>query len=108
MGSDRVATNIKHRARELLPRGDAAPSGDAMAHAFAERYGAECGYVGPGHRWVTWARKRWIQDSRGSVFALIRKLAFETVRPRSARPPLWHAPPPTLLAPGWNNGVDSR
>jgi hypothetical protein len=77
MASDRVATNLEGRAKkvakELSPCGDKAYSGDAMARAFAEGYGAGCGYVEFGHRGVTWARKRWIQDSTGDVCALIRK-----------------------------------
>jgi hypothetical protein len=112
MASDRVVINLEDRARQIAketsPRGDAAPSEDAMALAFVQRYGAEYRYVAPWHRWIMWDGKRWVQDSTGSVIALIRKLVLEAMRPWNAKPPLWHAPPPMLLAPGWNQGVDLR
>jgi putative DNA primase/helicase len=83
MASDRVVINLEERARQVArepsPRGDAAPSEDAMALAFVQRYGTEYRYVAPWHRWIMWDGKRWVQDSTGSVFALIRKLVHEAV-----------------------------
>jgi putative DNA primase/helicase len=83
MASDRVVINLEDRARQVAreasPRGDAAPSEDAMALAFVQRYGVEYRYVAPWHRWITWDGKRWVQDSTGSVFALIRKIVYEAV-----------------------------
>ena len=83
MVSDRVVINLEERARqaarEASQRGDAAPSEDAMALAFVQRYGAEYRYVAPWHRWIMWDGKRWVQDSTGSVFAVIRKLVHEAV-----------------------------
>src|SRR5208282_5561024 len=83
MASDGVVINLedldRRVAREASPRGDSAPSEDTMAQAFAERYGAECGYVWPWHHRVTRTRKRWTQDSTGNVFALIRKLVLLAV-----------------------------
>src|SRR5208283_1856601 len=83
MASDRVVINLDERARQVArepsPRGDTAPSEDAMALAFVQRYGAEYRYVAPWHRWIMWNGKRWVQDSTGSVFALIRKLIHEAV-----------------------------
>ena len=106
MASDRVAINVedhaKQVAREPSPRGDVATSEDAMALAFAERYGTECGYVVPGYRRVTWARKRRIQASTGNVFALIRK--FVLLAMSGTKEEHWTATaaasPATLLAPG--------
>src|SRR5271156_1730646 len=83
MASDRVVINLEERARqaarEASPRGDAAPSKDAMALAFVQRYGAEYRYVAPRCRWTKWSRKRWLQDFTGSVFALIRKFVLQAV-----------------------------
>jgi len=50
-----------------------------MASAFVARFGHEYRYVAPWHRWITWDGKRWVQDSTGSVFALIRKIVYEAV-----------------------------
>ena len=83
MTTERVVINLEDRARqvprEASPRGDAAPSEDAMALAFVQRYRAEYRYLAPWHRWIMWDGKRWVQDSTGSVFALIRKLVREAV-----------------------------
>jgi hypothetical protein len=83
MASDRVVMNLDQRARKggdgLLPGDGSAPSEDAMASAFVQRYGAEYRYVAPWHHWIMWDGKRWVQDSTGSVFALIRKLVHEAV-----------------------------
>src|SRR5208283_2428923 len=83
MASDRVVINLDQRARKggdgLLPGDGSAPSEDAMASAFVARFGHEYRYVAPWHRWITWDGKRWVQDSTGSVFALIRKIVYEAV-----------------------------
>lgn len=79
MGTKRVVINVEVRAKqvskELPPRGDTGPSDDVMASAFVTRYGAEYRYVAAWYRWIMWDGKRWVQDSTGSVFALIRRSA---------------------------------
>ncbi len=84
MALDRVVINLDQRARKgpdgLQPGDGSAPSEDAMASAFVARFGHEYRYVAPWHRWIMWDGKRWVQDSTGSVFALIRKLVHEAVR----------------------------
>src|SRR5206468_5984324 len=53
---------------------NAARSEDATALAFVAVHGQQHRYVAPWHRWLKWDGKRWIEDSTGHVFALIRDL----------------------------------
>ena len=57
----------------------AAPSEDALALAFVARHGRDYRYVAPWHRWMRWDGKRWVPDSTGHVFALIRAMVREVV-----------------------------
>jgi hypothetical protein len=108
MTSDHVVIKIEdgasNVAKELQPRGDTVHTECAVAAEFLARHGPENRHITPRPRWIKCDGERRIQESRGSVFAHIRKLVLEAVRPTSAGPPLWHASPATLLAPGRNHG----
>ena len=69
----------RHAPRELYSPDGSAPSEDAMALGFVARYGREYRYVAPWHRWIRWEGKRWVPDSTGHVFALIRAMVREVV-----------------------------
>jgi hypothetical protein len=112
MASDRVVIDLEVRAsevaKELQPQSDTAHAECAVTAECLARHGLENAHLALRHRWIMWDGKRWVQDSTGSVFALIRKLVLEAVGPRSAGPPLWNASRATLLAPGWNHGGGLR
>ena len=112
MTSDRVAISPEdcagNVAKELQPCGDTTRSEGVVASAFQVRHRPENRHIDLRRRWIKWDGERRIQEFTGSVFALIRKLVIEAVRPRSAGPPLSHASPATLLAPGWNHGGGLR
>ena len=112
MASDPVAIKLEdcasNVAKELQPHGDTAGSEGVVASASQVRHGPENRHIAPRLRWIKWDGERRILESTGSVFALIRKLVLEAVGPRSAGPPLWHAPPATPLAPGWNHSGGLR
>ena len=83
MATEGIVVSLEERARhpprELPSTEDSARSEDAMALAFVARYGRDFRYVAPWHRWIRWDGKRWIPDSTGRVFALIRSLVREAV-----------------------------
>jgi hypothetical protein len=112
MASDRVVIDLEVRAsevaKELQPQRDTAYAECAVTAECLARYGLENTHIALRRRWIKWDGERRIQGFAGSVFALIRKLVLEAVGPRSAGPPLWHAPPATPLAPGWNHGGGLR
>ena len=82
MASDRVVINLDQRARKggdgLRAVMDRALRG-RHGVSLCARFGNEYRYVAPWHRWIMWDGKRWVQDSTGSVFALIRKIVHEAV-----------------------------
>ena len=112
MASDRVVIDLEVRAsevaKELQPQSDTAHAECAVTAECLARHGLENTHIALRRRWIKWDGERRIQGFTGSVFALIRKLVLEAVGPRSAGPPLWHAPPATPLAPGWNHGGGLR
>jgi putative DNA primase/helicase len=83
MAAEGIVVSLEERARvasrELHSGDGSAPSEDAMALAFVARHGREYRYVAPWHRWIRWEGKRWVQDSTGHVFALIRVMVREVV-----------------------------
>jgi putative DNA primase/helicase len=83
MAADGIVVNLeeraKHAIRALRTLDGSPPSEDAMALAFVARYGREYRYVAPWHRWIRWQGKRWVPDSTGHVFALIRSMVREVV-----------------------------
>jgi len=111
MTSDRVVINLEdfagNVAKELQPRGDTAHTECTVAAELLARHGPENRHIAQRRSSIKWAGKQRIQQFPGSVFAHIRKLGLEAVRPTSAEPP-WHASPATPLAPGWNHGGGLR
>ncbi len=62
MASDRVVIELEDRARQVAkeppPRGDAAPSEDAVASALLAHQGPEYRHIAPQCRWIKWGGKR--------------------------------------------------
>lgn len=81
MTTDGIVIDLEHarRARHETLLANAARSEDAMALAFVALHGQQHRYVAPWHRWLKWDGKRWIEDSTGHVFALIRNLVRDVV-----------------------------
>jgi hypothetical protein len=83
MAAEGIVVSLEERARlasrELHSGDGSPPSEDAMALAFVARHGREYRYVSPWHRWIRWESKRWVPDSTGHVFALIRAMVREAV-----------------------------
>ena len=76
MSSDGIVIDLEHarRTKHETLLANAARSEDATALAFVILHGQQHRYVAPWHRWLKWDGKRWIEDSTGHVFALIRDL----------------------------------
>lgn len=83
MASEQVVIQLGKRSRKGgagVSQADAwAPSEHAMATAFVAQYGHEYRYVATWNRWIKWDGKRWVRDSTGNVYALIRKIVYEAV-----------------------------
>src|SRR5204863_5149817 len=55
------------------------PSEDAIARHFVDLFGHEYRHVVPWHQWLRFDGMRWVKDSTGFVFALIRTLVSTEV-----------------------------
>jgi len=89
VSSDGIVIDLEHarRTKHETLLANAARSEDATALAFVAVHGQQHGYVAPWHRWLKWDGKRWIEDSTGHVFALIRDLVRDVAggTPREAQ-----------------------